>query len=198
MGAPRARAVPDPVTKSGSAATVLDFAVGQILRDDTALGALPAVLERLVSTFGLRAAVAFQPAAGAAGQPAPEPPGPAPHPGSAAEAGLERPAGRRARPGEVRRHAAAPQARPEPRRARRRDRGGPRLRLSLRPAARLGPRAIRNGRRPRPPPVTPATAAPPATPGPAWEPGPQPSQCHNETVLTVSVPHCGGSCLGAV
>src|SRR5512142_2485756 len=55
MGAPRARAVPDPVTKSGSAAAVLDFAVGQILRDDTALGALPAVLERLVSTFGLRA-----------------------------------------------------------------------------------------------------------------------------------------------
>jgi signal transduction histidine kinase len=47
---------------------VLDFAVGQILRDDTALGALPAVLERLVSTFGLRAAVAFQLAAAAAGQ----------------------------------------------------------------------------------------------------------------------------------
>ena len=37
MGAPRARTVPDPVTKSGSAAAVLDFAVGQILRDDTAL-----------------------------------------------------------------------------------------------------------------------------------------------------------------
>src|SRR5581483_5130478 len=61
MGAPRARAVPDPVTKSGSAAAVLDFAVGQILRDDTALGALPAVLGRLVDAFGLRAAVAFQP-----------------------------------------------------------------------------------------------------------------------------------------
>jgi signal transduction histidine kinase len=61
MGAPRARAVPDPVTKSGSAATVLDFAVGQIMRDDTALGALPAVLARLVSAFGLRAALAFQP-----------------------------------------------------------------------------------------------------------------------------------------
>jgi signal transduction histidine kinase len=66
MGAPRARAVPDPVTKSGSAATVLDFAVGQIMRDDTALGALPAVLARLVSAFGLRAALAFQPP----GQPA--------------------------------------------------------------------------------------------------------------------------------
>jgi signal transduction histidine kinase len=61
MGAPRARAIPDPVTKGGSAAAVLDFAVGQIMRDDTALGALPAVLERLVSAFGLRAALAFQP-----------------------------------------------------------------------------------------------------------------------------------------
>lgn len=73
MGAPRARAVPDPVTKSGSATTVLDFAVGQIRRHDTALGALPAALGRLVSTFGLRAAVAFQPAAGAAGQPGERP-----------------------------------------------------------------------------------------------------------------------------
>jgi len=36
VGAPRAGSVPDPVTKSGSAATVLDFAVGQIMRDDTA------------------------------------------------------------------------------------------------------------------------------------------------------------------
>jgi signal transduction histidine kinase len=61
------------VTASGSAAAVLDFAVGQILRDDTALGALPAVLERLVSAFGLRAAVAFQPAAAGAGQPASQP-----------------------------------------------------------------------------------------------------------------------------
>ena len=69
MGAPRARTIPDPVTKSGSAAAVLDFAVGQILRDDTALGALPAVLDRLVSVFGLRAVLAFQPAAVAAGQP---------------------------------------------------------------------------------------------------------------------------------
>ncbi len=69
MGAPRARSVPDPVTKGGSAATVLDFAVGQIMRDDTTLGALPAVLARLVSAFGLRAALAFQPSAG--GQPNP-------------------------------------------------------------------------------------------------------------------------------
>jgi len=42
---------------------VLDFAVGQILRDDTALGALPAVLARLVSISGVRAALAFQPSA---------------------------------------------------------------------------------------------------------------------------------------
>ena len=47
------------MTKSGSAATVLDFAVGQIMRDDTALGALPAVLERLVSTFGLSTSQAY-------------------------------------------------------------------------------------------------------------------------------------------
>ena len=42
---------------------MLDFAVGQILRDDTALGALPAVLARLVSISGVRAALAFQPSA---------------------------------------------------------------------------------------------------------------------------------------
>jgi hypothetical protein len=42
---------------------VLDFAVAQILRDDTALGARPVVLARMVATFGLRAALAFQPSA---------------------------------------------------------------------------------------------------------------------------------------
>jgi len=47
--------------RSGSAAAVLDFAVTQLLRDDTALGALPAVLARLADAFGLRAALAFQP-----------------------------------------------------------------------------------------------------------------------------------------
>src|ERR1700753_3073863 len=73
MGAPRARAVSDPVTKSGSAAAVLDFAVEQIMRDDTALGALPAVLARLGDAFGLRAALAIQPAAAAAGQPGSKP-----------------------------------------------------------------------------------------------------------------------------
>jgi PAS domain S-box-containing protein len=65
MGGPRgSRAlVPHRVRPAGSAAAVLDFAVTQILRDDTALGALPAVLERLVAAFGLRAALAFQPSA---------------------------------------------------------------------------------------------------------------------------------------
>jgi PAS domain S-box-containing protein len=47
-----------------SAADLLEFAVAQILRDDTALGALPTVLKRLVDTFGLRAALAFQPSGG--------------------------------------------------------------------------------------------------------------------------------------
>jgi signal transduction histidine kinase len=50
--------------RGGSAAAVLDFAVGQILRDDTALGALPAVLAAMVEAFGLRAALAFQPSGG--------------------------------------------------------------------------------------------------------------------------------------
>jgi PAS domain S-box-containing protein len=50
-------------TRQGGSAAALDFAVAQILRDDTALGALPAVLARLVRAFGLRAALAFQPSA---------------------------------------------------------------------------------------------------------------------------------------
>src|ERR1035441_2488841 len=76
MGAPRARAGPDLVTnhirRDRSAAAVLDFAAAQILRDDTALGALPAVLARLVTMSGVRAAVAFQPTGGqpTGGQPA--------------------------------------------------------------------------------------------------------------------------------
>ncbi len=65
MGAPRARTGPDLMIggarRSGSAAAVLDFAVTQLLGDDTALGALPAVLARLADAFGLRAALAFQP-----------------------------------------------------------------------------------------------------------------------------------------
>src|ERR1700730_7811765 len=50
--------------RGGSAAAVLDFAVAQILGDDTALGALPAVLARMVEAFGLRGALAFQPSGG--------------------------------------------------------------------------------------------------------------------------------------
>jgi CheY-like chemotaxis protein len=50
--------------RGGSAAAVLDFAVAQILGDDAVLGALPAVLDRMVAAFGLRAALAFQPSAG--------------------------------------------------------------------------------------------------------------------------------------
>ena len=76
MGAPRARAGPDldtnHIRREQSAADVLNFAVAQILRDDTALGALPAVLARLVTMSGVHAAVAFQPTAG---QPAADQPG---------------------------------------------------------------------------------------------------------------------------
>src|SRR5260370_999169 len=65
MGAPRARTGPDLVTggvrRSGSAAAALDFAVTQILGDETGRGALRAVLVRLADAFGLRAALAFQP-----------------------------------------------------------------------------------------------------------------------------------------
>ncbi len=89
MGASRgSRAGPalvsNRVRPAGSAAAVLDFAVAQILRDDTALGALPAVLERLVAAFGLRAAVAFQPAGdqSAAGQEAAMRSGAAARPGT--------------------------------------------------------------------------------------------------------------------
>jgi signal transduction histidine kinase len=57
MGAPRAGANPD----LAGAAAVLDFAVTQIMQDNSALGALPAVLARLVAGFGVHAAVAFQP-----------------------------------------------------------------------------------------------------------------------------------------
>jgi len=71
MGAPRARAASDLVThrtpQDESAATaILDFAVAKILSDDTALVGLPAVLARLVTIPGVRAAVAFQPSSGQA------------------------------------------------------------------------------------------------------------------------------------
>jgi signal transduction histidine kinase len=56
--------VANRVRHGGSAAELLEFAVAQVMRDGEALGALPAVLERFVATFGLRAALAFQPSAG--------------------------------------------------------------------------------------------------------------------------------------
>jgi len=56
--------VANRVDHGGSAADLLEFAAAQLLRDDTALGTLPTVLERLVATFGIRAALAFQPSAG--------------------------------------------------------------------------------------------------------------------------------------
>jgi signal transduction histidine kinase len=91
MGAPRARSgqglVTNRLRKDASAAAVLDFAVGQILRDGTALGALPAVLDRLVAFSGARAALAFQPSPGqpTPGQPTPGQPTPGqPSPGQPA------------------------------------------------------------------------------------------------------------------
>src|ERR1700722_2612654 len=51
----------------GTATAVLDFAAAQllgVLGDDTPLGVLPAVLERLAGGFGLRAVLAFQPDGG--------------------------------------------------------------------------------------------------------------------------------------
>jgi signal transduction histidine kinase len=53
----------DRVRRRESVAAALDFAVAQILRDDPALGMLPAVLARLVSLAGVRAALAFRPSA---------------------------------------------------------------------------------------------------------------------------------------
>jgi PAS domain S-box-containing protein len=63
MGSPRAGTGADPdLAPDQSAAAVLDFAVTQLLRDGAG-GAIDAVMARLVTAFGLRAAVAFQPSA---------------------------------------------------------------------------------------------------------------------------------------
>jgi PAS domain S-box-containing protein len=65
-----------------SAAAVLDFAVTELLRDDTTLGALPEVLARLAALADARAALAFQPSVG-------HPPAVlAMHPGGAFDAAL--------------------------------------------------------------------------------------------------------------
>jgi signal transduction histidine kinase len=63
LGGSGVQAGPDLVRQRESVAAALDFAVAQILRDDTALGTLPGVLARLVSLPGVRAALAFQPSA---------------------------------------------------------------------------------------------------------------------------------------
>ncbi len=69
MGATResgSRAGRRLAARSESAAAVLDFAATELLRDDTALGALPEVLARLAALADARAALAFQPAVGQA------------------------------------------------------------------------------------------------------------------------------------
>ena len=74
QGAPRSS--PAPVlaatqqNRVAAPAAVVEFAMEQVLRNDT-LDALPAVLERLVTAFSGRCALAFQPGAGqpGAGQP---------------------------------------------------------------------------------------------------------------------------------
>ena len=42
------------------AGRAVEFAVGQVLREDSAVGTLPVLLARLASLFGCRAALAFQ------------------------------------------------------------------------------------------------------------------------------------------
>lgn len=62
MGVSRAGADPELTASQGPAA-VLEFAATQILRENSAIDALPAVLARLVAAFGVQAALAFQPSA---------------------------------------------------------------------------------------------------------------------------------------
>jgi signal transduction histidine kinase len=54
------RTEPPGAALAGSSAELLEFAVGQVLREDSAVGALPVLLARLASLFGCRAALAFQ------------------------------------------------------------------------------------------------------------------------------------------
>jgi PAS domain S-box-containing protein len=67
MGVSRSRPAPDPAAKhqsrAAAPAAVVEFAIEQVLRNDT-LGALPAVLARLVTAFSGRCALAFQPRTG--------------------------------------------------------------------------------------------------------------------------------------
>jgi PAS domain S-box-containing protein len=65
MRAPRSDANPERTGRQdadrGGPAALLDFAVTQITEDRPLASSLPSVLERLVATFGLRAAIAFRP-----------------------------------------------------------------------------------------------------------------------------------------
>ena len=67
MGVSRSRPAPDPAAKhqsrAAAPAAVVEFAIEQVLRNDT-LDALPAVLARLVTAFSGRCALAFQPRTG--------------------------------------------------------------------------------------------------------------------------------------
>ena len=67
MGVSRSRPAPDLAanhqSRAAAPAAVVEFAIEQVLRDDT-LGALPAVLARLVTAFSGRCALAFQPRTG--------------------------------------------------------------------------------------------------------------------------------------
>jgi PAS domain S-box-containing protein len=54
------RTEPPGAALAGSPAELLEFAVGQVLREDSAVGALPVLLARLAGLFGCRAALAFQ------------------------------------------------------------------------------------------------------------------------------------------
>jgi len=54
------RTEPAGAALAGSPAELLEFAVGQVLREDSAVGALPVLLARLAGLFGCRAALAFQ------------------------------------------------------------------------------------------------------------------------------------------
>src|SRR6266852_4905285 len=68
MGAFQVSSAADPASAAGRAAAspveLVEFAVGQVLREETAVEALPTILGRLAELFGCRAALAFQQDAG--------------------------------------------------------------------------------------------------------------------------------------
>src|SRR6266851_3094370 len=68
MGAFQVSSAADPASAARRAAAspveLVEFAVGQVLREETAVEALPTILGRLAELFGCRAALAFQQDAG--------------------------------------------------------------------------------------------------------------------------------------